>query len=110
MKVAILTTDNRDHHRTYSETTPRFGQAPEALIQGFTSLPGVEVHIVSCTQRPMQSPEKLAENLWYHSVHAPKFGWLRTLYQGCIRGTRRKLREIQPDIVHGQGTERDCSI
>jgi glycosyltransferase involved in cell wall biosynthesis len=23
---------------------------------------------------------------------------------------RRKLKEIQPDIVHGQGTERDCAI
>ena len=40
----------------------------------------------------------------------PKIGWLRTLYQGCVRATRRKLREIQPDIVHGQGTERDCAI
>jgi glycosyltransferase involved in cell wall biosynthesis len=35
---------------------------------------------------------------------------MRTLYQGCIRATRRKLREIDPDLVHGQGTERDCSI
>jgi glycosyltransferase involved in cell wall biosynthesis len=35
---------------------------------------------------------------------------MRTLYQGCIRATRKKLREIQPDIVHGQGTERDCAM
>lgn len=110
MKVAILTTDNRDHHRTYSETTPRFGPAPEALIQGFAGLPDVEVHIVSCTQRPMQSPEKLADNIRFHSLLVPKIGWLRTGYQGCIRATRKKLQEIRPDIVHGQGTERDCAI
>jgi glycosyltransferase involved in cell wall biosynthesis len=110
MKVAILTTDNREHYRTYSETKPRFGTAPEALIQGFAGLPGVEVHIVSCTQRPMQSPEKLAENIWFHSPLVPKIGWLRTGYQGCIRAVRRKLRDIKPDIVHGQGTERDCAL
>jgi len=28
MRVAILTTDNRAHERTYSETTPRFCTAP----------------------------------------------------------------------------------
>ena len=39
-----------------------------------------------------------------------KLGGCATGYQGCIRATRRKLREIQPDIVHGAGTERDCAI
>jgi glycosyltransferase involved in cell wall biosynthesis len=29
---------------------------------------------------------------------------------GCVRKTHAKLREIGPDIVHGQGTERDCAI
>src|SRR6185312_6563280 len=88
----------------------QFGTAPEALLQGFAQLPEVEVHVVSCTQRLMQSPEKIAPNIFFHSLHVPKLGWLRTFYQGCIRATRRKLREIRPDIVHGQGTERDCAI
>lgn len=35
---------------------------------------------------------------------------MRTLYQGCIRATRKKLQEIQPDIVHGQGSEFDGAI
>src|SRR5262249_20366451 len=35
---------------------------------------------------------------------------LRTGYQGCIRAVRRKLRELRPDVVHGQGTERDCAL
>jgi len=37
-------------------------------------------------------------------------GWLRTGYQGCIRAVRKQLKQIQPHIVHGQGTERDCTI
>jgi len=110
MKIVILTTDNRDHERSYAGTLPRFGTAPEALLQGFAAVPAAEVHVVSCTQRPLPSPEKLAANIWYHSLLVPKLGWLRTGYQGCIRAVRKKLKEIRPDIVHGQGTERDCAI
>jgi glycosyltransferase involved in cell wall biosynthesis len=110
MKVAILTTDNRQAHRKYDFPTPYFGPAPEALLQGLAQLPETETHVVSCTQRPLKSPEKLADNIWYHSLPVTKIGWLRTGYQGCIRATRRKLKEIRPDIVHGQGTERDCAI
>jgi glycosyltransferase involved in cell wall biosynthesis len=111
MRVAILTTDSREHDRDYRQRQPGFGTAPKALLQGFAEIGGVEIHVVSCTQRPMIfSPEKLADNIWFHSLHIPKIGWLRTGYQGCIRAVRKKLREIQPDIVHGQGTERDCAI
>jgi len=56
------------------------------------------------------APEKLASNVWFHSLLVPKIGWLRTGYQGCIRAVRRKLKELRPDIVHGIGTERDCAI
>lgn len=110
MKIALLTTDNREPFREYKSEIPWFGTAPEALLQGFAKLPDVEVHVVSCTQRPMKSPAKLAENIFFHSLLVPKIGWLRTGYQGCIRAVRRKLREIGPDIVHGQGTERDCGV
>lgn len=110
MRIAVLTIDNREHFKKYDQPAPYFGTAPEALLQGFAQLKDVEVHVVSCARTPMQSPEKLASNIYFHEVLVPKMGWLRTLYQGCIRATRRKLQEIQPDIVHGQGTERDCAI
>jgi glycosyltransferase involved in cell wall biosynthesis len=110
MKIALLTTDNRQHYRSYAETAPHFGTAPEALLQGFAALPELEMHVISCTQKPMKSPDKIADNIWFHSLYVPKMGWMRTSYQGCIRAVRRKLKVIQPDIVHGQGTERECAI
>jgi glycosyltransferase involved in cell wall biosynthesis len=110
MKVALLTTDNREHYRNYSEAIPYFGSAPEALMQGFAQIPELEVHVISCTQKQMKSPEKLAKNIFFHSLYVPKIGWMRTLYQGCIRAVREKLRVIKPDLAHGQGTERDCAI
>ena len=112
IKVALLTTDSREHFKDYANPAPYFGTAPEALLEGFKLLPEeVEVHVVCCLQKmPASSPTKLAENIYYHALYVPKSGWMRTGYQGCIRAVRRKLNEIKPFIVHGQGTERDCAI
>jgi glycosyltransferase involved in cell wall biosynthesis len=110
MRVAILTTDGRDMLKAYENRLPILGTSPEALLQGFASLPEIEVHIISCLQREVSSVERLAPKIFFHALAVPKIGWLRTGYQGCIRAVRRKLRSIRPEIVHGQGTERDCAI
>jgi glycosyltransferase involved in cell wall biosynthesis len=110
MRVAFITTDNRDHCRQYDLLRPFFGPAPEAILAGLTNIPNLELHVISCTQLRMNSPAKLADNTWFHSLYVPKIGWLRTGYIGCILAVLRKLQEIQPDIVHAQGTERDCAI
>lgn len=110
MKIVQLTTDNREHYHDYTPDVPHFGAAPEGLLQGFAQIPEVEVHVVSCARERMKSPEKLAPNTWFHGLHVPRIGWTATAFQGCVRAVRRKLKELQPDIVHGQGTERDCAL
>jgi len=110
MRIVILTTDNREQQKDYTNPQPHFGTAPAALLQGLAMIPEIEVHVVSCIRQPVASPGKIAANIFFHSLVVPKIGWLRTGYQGCIRAVRKKLREIQPDIVHGQGTERDCAL
>jgi hypothetical protein len=74
MRIAILTTDNREHFKDYGSPHPRFGTAPQALLDGLALLPELEVHVISCTQRVMSSPAKLSENIWFHSLHVPKWG------------------------------------
>jgi glycosyltransferase involved in cell wall biosynthesis len=110
VRVALLTTDSRDHYKDYDTPMPYFGTAPEALLQGFRRIPDVQLHVISCLQQKVSSPDKIGPNIWYHGLHVPRFGWTKTCYQGCIRAVRRKLRELQPQIVHGQGTERDCAV
>lgn len=110
MKIVLLTMDKREHDRRYDTPNPYFGTAPEALLQGFAQVPECEVHVVSCLQRSAASPKQLGPNIFYHSLVVPKFGWLRTGYSGCVLAVRKKLREIKPDIVHGQGTERYCAL
>jgi glycosyltransferase involved in cell wall biosynthesis len=111
MRVAILTTDSREHYRDYGNPRPYFGTAPAALLEGFQQTPEVEIHVISCLQQaPVSSPERLAGNIFYHGLVVPKWGWLRSGYAGCVRAVGRVLREIRPDLVHGQGTERDCAF
>jgi glycosyltransferase involved in cell wall biosynthesis len=110
VKIALLSTDNRDPLQQYEAKDPFVPTPQEALLQGFATMPEVEVHFVSCLRHPAPAPLKLASNVYYHSLLVPKIGWMRTGYQGCIRAVRKKMREIQPDIVHGQGTERECAI
>jgi glycosyltransferase involved in cell wall biosynthesis len=104
MRVAITTTDNRAHFKQYDREAPWLSPPVEVLLEPLQSA-GIEVHVVSCTRRRMRSPEKLAPNIYFHSLCVPKIGWMRTLFQGCVRAVRKKLKEIQPAIVHGQGTE-----
>jgi len=110
MKIAMLVPDNRDEFRRYSDPEPYFGPAPSALLEGLAEMPECEVHIVSCTQQELRAPAQLARNTFYHSLIVPKWGWLRGGYIGCVRAVRKKLREIKPDLVHGQGTERYCAL
>lgn len=110
MKIAFLVPDDRDEFRRHTDPTPFFGPAPTALLQGFSRRKDCEIHIVCCIHKQMTAPAKLASNIYYHPLIVPKSGWMRGAYIGCVRAIRNKLREIHPDIVHGQGTERYCAI
>jgi glycosyltransferase involved in cell wall biosynthesis len=85
-------------------------EEPRIRYQELEIVPPFEIHVISCTQQIMASPDKLASNIWFHSLYVPKAGWLRSGYLGCALAVRKKLREIKPDLVHAQGTERDCAI
>jgi len=113
IRLAIITTDNREQLQKYQLPEPWMSPPIAALLEGFQSRElsnQVEVHVLSCTRQPMASSCERRGNVFFYSLHVPKMGWLRTGYQGCIRAVRRKLKEIEPEIVHGQGTERDCAI
>ena len=110
MRIVQITTDNREHFKNYELAEPYFGTAPEALFEGFQMLADVEVHVISCIRKAIKSPYKVGENIYFHSVFVPKIGWMSSGYYGCSRAIRSLCAEIKPDIVHGQGAERDCAI
>lgn len=110
MRIVQITTDNREHFKTYAQKEPYFGTAPEALFEGFKMMVDIEVHVISCIRQAVSSPKKIAENIYFHSLVVPKIGWLSSGYYGCSHAIRSLCAEIKPDIVHGQGSERECAI
>lgn len=111
MKIAFLTTDNREQRGQYHLERPYFGTAPQALLDGFAALGDeIEVHVISCAKKRMASPEKLADNIWFHQPIVPHIGWGRTAFLGCVWAVRKLIKDLEPDLVHGQGTERDCAM
>lgn len=110
IKIGFLVPDDRDEFRDYSNPKPRFGPAPTALLEGLEQIDDCEIHVISCLHRPLPSPSKIGRNIWYHSLVVPKWSWRLTGYAGCVLAIRRKLRQLKPDLVHGQGTERYCAL
>jgi glycosyltransferase involved in cell wall biosynthesis len=110
LKVAMIVADERDIHRRYSADLPWFGPAPTALLEGMARRDDVEVHIISCVRGSVIAPERLDQNIFYHAVRVPRWAYLRTLYMPAIWKIRSAVRRLQPDLVHGQGTEGHYAI
>lgn len=106
----MVLSDEREVFRRYSTPQPSFGTAPSALLKGLEEFPRCEIHLISCLQQPVRSPSRLAGNIYFHALTVPKIGWLKSGYVGCIRAVRKKLRALNPQVVHGQGTERHCAL
>lgn len=110
LRVAMIIPDNRDERREYQRTEPEFGPAPAALLQGLQGRTDLELHVLSVTRRPMTAPEKLGERVYYHLLPAGRWAGLSGLYWPAVRTLRRCIGRLQPDVVHGQGTERYCAL
>jgi glycosyltransferase involved in cell wall biosynthesis len=106
LKVAMILADERDVLMRYDLPDPFFGSAPSALLEGFAGSGELEVHVIGCVRNRLRVPEKLADNIYYHAVRVSRWAFLRTAYLPCIFKIRTKLKQIKPDMVHGQGTER----
>jgi glycosyltransferase involved in cell wall biosynthesis len=111
LRIAILTTDGRALSPQWAmEPVPSFGTAPSALLEGFADLPDLEVHVLSAAKDHSLIGLQLAPNIRWHPVKIGKYHQMRSLYAGSVLATRHALRSVSPDIVHGQGTEKECAM
>lgn len=110
LKIAFISPEARDEFNRYEEPEPVFGTAPAAVLKGLAGRDDCEIHVISCTKKPLKASPKLASNIFYHPLVVPRWGWTKTFFFGCVRAIRRKVSEINAAIVHGQGTERYAGI
>ncbi len=110
IRVAMIVGDEREVLGQWERTDPYFGPAPAALIAGLAGLEELELHILCCTRHSLPAPEKIALNIFYHSIRVPRWGYLKTFYLPAILAIRRTLKSLRPEAVHGQGTEREYAL
>ena len=89
LKIAFIVGDEREVLNQHQLPEPSFGPAPTALLAGLKQTHGVEVHIISCVRQPVPEPARLAENIFFHAVQVPRWGFLRSGYLPCILGIRK---------------------
>lgn len=107
IKVAFLVVDDRFLKR---EALPKFGPAPEAILQSLEALGNtVEIHVISCTLNQDQAVLQLAPNIWFHPLNVRRISMIKMLHAGCYLAVRKKLAGLRPDVIHAQGTERWCA-
>ncbi len=110
LRAAMIVGDEREVLGQWERPDPYFGPAPAALIAGLAGIEDLELHVLCCTRQALPAPEKIAPNTFYHSIRVPRWGYLKSFYLPAILAIRRKLRVIQPQAVHGQGTEREYAL
>lgn len=111
MQIAILTTDGRALSPQWADCAlPSFGAAPSALMEGLAALPDLQVHVLSAAKDHTLPELELNSNIRWHPLRIGRYDQMRSVYVGNILIARRLIRSISPDIVHGQGTEKDCAL
>jgi glycosyltransferase involved in cell wall biosynthesis len=106
LKVAIVLGDERETHHRYTDPQPSFGPAPATLVEGLSRTGEIELHLISCLRQRVSSPAQLGPNVFYHSLIVPPWAFLKTFYVPTVIRVRHLLRQLRPQVVHGQGTER----
>src|ERR1700719_4453654 len=109
LNIAIITTSGRDRLKRWESAEPQLGTAVEALLQGFQYLPEHNVYVLMPIRRNPQQRWRDG-NVTFQEIPVPMWGMMKSLYLGTTMNIRRKLQDIDPDIVHGQGTERECAV
>ena len=109
LKLGLITTDSREFFYPPDRTRPSLGTAVQGLLEGFSLLRDIEVHVLSCLSVKRASPKRLFPNVFFHSLYVPKCGWLRSFYSGCAFRICRKTDELGLAVLHSQGTERECA-
>lgn len=80
------------------------------LVNGYKARKDIEVIIITFKSGLSKDYEIVDENIKILYLRAPKFSGIATLYTYRVCKIKRILKVLKPDIVHGQGTEREMAL
>ena len=79
------------------------------LVSGLAKLANVELHVVSLARGLKRNCEVMEPGVAFHLLRDPKFSGLASGFQWQKQIIHRCLAQIEPDVVHGIGTETSCA-
>jgi glycosyltransferase involved in cell wall biosynthesis len=77
------------------------------LSQAFAAEEGWDIHWLTVAKRPAPTDPIRWRGQTFHCLHSPARGRLWRAYRPDRRAIRRRLDQLQPDLIHAWGTE-DC--
>lgn len=116
IRVAMLVTDANERSSFTrcdpSRPSPVLHPAEENLLQGLRKIDGLEIEVIYAKANPL--PEDFRKDLNCKFVPVPYspvgVAGIRSYYLGRLIALRKYLRTRRYDVVHAQGTERECGL
>jgi len=112
MKIAMLcdyplvTKENVSKNTNQVKATPVIN-----LIKGLCRSQENIIHVITFNNAiERDDTVHLENNLIVHYLRAPRFSGISTFYAWRIYKIRKLLDKIKPDVVHGQGTEKEMAL
>ncbi len=116
MRVAMIVIDSNevcdDRWRAKGIPSPHVHPAIAAVIDGLKFEKEVELHVVFGNSRISLPQSVNREGITYTAVPSARANLpgMGGGLLGRFLGIRKYLKELQPDLVHGQGTEREAGL
>jgi glycosyltransferase involved in cell wall biosynthesis len=116
MKVAIVVIDGNDvsgeHRKKCAYPSPSLHPAIHFFLEGLAKHPEIEIGVFFGAATPPDALQASAPNLQffpiaYKRVPIPGMGGALL---GRFLALRKAVRDWRPDLVHGQGTEREAGL
>jgi glycosyltransferase involved in cell wall biosynthesis len=114
MKVAIAVVDANDLAdaplRAPDLPSPQVHPTVQALFDGLSLQPDIECHVVYGRAAPGALEQRRQGSVIYTGVPYRRAPGMGGALLGRFFALRKYIRQLQPDLVHGQGTERESAL
>jgi|GEM_PF-1049639 len=114
LRIVMLVVDGNDvagdQFRHLNHPSPSVHPAIQGVLDGLSSQEGVECHVLYGTCNGQQEETQRVGSLVYTSVPYQRLPLPGMGYVARLLALRRKIKELKPDLVHGQGTERESAL
>jgi glycosyltransferase involved in cell wall biosynthesis len=108
-KIVFIASIPTKPFKNYLNIVNNFFEHPASwvvnLINEFSENNETELHVISESLNIKESRDFVCNNIFYHFIKSPKTFNLSTLYIFNVKRIRKKIHEINPDLIHVHGFE-----